>query len=212
MFKRKDIFVLIIVGIALGILIVRQFYVAKVVQKVTKGDEEQLMALEIAQLLKANTDLRLEIKDSGTTSEKYQQALGDRKSAIDEVAKNLGKYKIIAGATKIKGPGVEIRIDGDLAPEQLVDLVNALRNIGIEGLSVNGKRFIISSYFKITASGVFVNETKIDKPFVTQVIGNAPLIKEALLRKGGIIEQIQSSGSNIKIEINEKDAIVLEKY
>lgn len=211
MFQKKDLLAFILVSLILGMLLVRQFYVSKEAEKIQKGEENQLQALEIARLMKANTDLRLEIKELATTSEKYQKALLDRKSASEEVVKNLEKYRILAGTTQITGPGVEINIDSDLTKEQAVDLINALKNIGIEGLSINGKRLVISSYFISEADGLYLNGRKLEKPYVILVLGNAPLVKEALERKGGIIEQIQSNAKDTKIKIEKKETIVLNK-
>lgn len=207
--KKKDILIYILICLILGILLVRQFYTTKVVEKIKTGEENQLLALEVSRLIKANTDLRLEIQDLGATSEKYQKSLDDKKSASEEVAKNIEKYQILAGVTKIEGRGVEIKIDGDLDQTQMVDLANALRNIGIEGSSVSGKRVIISSYFKTASDGLYLNETKLAKPYTILAIGNAPLISEALKRKGGIIEQITGSSKDLKITVEEKDKIIL---
>ncbi|MCX6807108.1 MAG: DUF881 domain-containing protein [Candidatus Berkelbacteria bacterium] len=207
---RKDILIYSLICGILGALLVRQFYATKAVEKIKKGDKNQLLALEVSRLIKANDDLRSEIKDLGATSEKYQKSVEDRKSASEEVTKNLEKYQILAGVTKIDGTGVEIKIDGDVGQEQMVDLVNALRNIGVEGLSINNKRFVISSSFRFMADGLFLDNTKLERPYTVITIGNAVLIKEALERKGGIIEQIKSSSRDIKIEVIQKDKVILE--
>ena len=211
MFQKKDLFIFILVFLVLGILLVRQFYTSKETKKLEQSEENQLLALEISRLIKANTDLRLEINELATTLEKYQKSWQDRKSAFEEVEKNLEKYKILAGTTEIKGPGIEVTIDGELDKEQMVDLINAFKNIGVESLSVNGKRLIISSYFAANQEGLFLNGMKLEKPYIILAVGNAPLIKEALERKGGIIEQIQSSEKDIKIKVEKREEIVLNK-
>jgi len=210
MFQKKDFIIIALVCFILGFLLVRQLYLSTETQRIKKGEEEQLLALEISRLIKANTDLRLEIQELATTAEKYRRSLEDKKSATEEVSKNLEKYKIIAGVTRIEGPGVEIKIESDMAKEQMVDLVNALRNIGIEGISINGRRLTISSYFAAGQSGLFLNGQKLEKPYTIWVIGNAPLIKEALERKGGIIEQLQVETKEGQIKIEERDKLILE--
>lgn len=210
MFQKKDFIIIALVCFILGFLLVRQLYLSTETQRIKKGEEEQLLALEISRLIKANTDLRLEIQELATTAEKYRRSLEDKKSATEEVSKNLEKYKIIAGVTRIEGPGVEIKIENDMAKEQMVDLVNALRNIGIEGISINGRRLTISSYFAAGQSGLFLNGQKLEKPYTIWVIGNAPLIKEALERKGGIIEQLQVETKEGQIKIEERDKLILE--
>lgn len=210
MLNKKNILILSLVSLILGILLVKQFYISKETERLKAGEENQILALEISKLLKANTDLRLEIQDLSVTLEKYQKSLEDRKSASEELEKNLEKYKIIAGISKIEGPGVEIVISGDLEKEQMIDLVNTLKNIGVEGISINGTRLTISSYFTTNLGGLFLNNQKLEPPYKILVIGNAPLIKEALERRGGIIEQIKSSSKEIEISIEKKDKIILE--
>jgi uncharacterized protein YlxW (UPF0749 family) len=208
--NKKDILILSLISLILGILFVKQFYISKEVEKLKAGEENQLLALEISKLLKANTDLRLEIQDLSITLEKYQKSLEDKKSAAEELSKNLEKYKIIAGTNKIEGQGVEILISKDLEKEQMVDLVNALKNIGVEGISINGIRLTISSYFTATLNGLFLNSQKLESPYKILVVGNASLIKEALERRGGIIEQIKAGSKEAEIKIEKKDKIILE--
>ena len=209
--QRKDILVFVAVCLILGILVVWQFFASKEAAKLTTEEENQLLALEVSRLIKANTDLRLEIQDLASTSEKYEKSLVDRQSAIEEVGKNLQKYQILAGVTKIQGPGVEIKIDGDLDQTQIVDLINALRNIGVEGISINGKRIIISSSFSTRADGLYLNTIKLDNPYTILAVGDGPLIEEALNRRGGIIEQLETSSKDIKVIVDKKDQIVLDK-
>jgi uncharacterized protein YlxW (UPF0749 family) len=209
MYKKKDIIILTVIGIVFGFLVICQLRLTHEAKRIQTGEDNQILALEIAQLTRTNSDLRLEVKELSTTQEKYLKSLEDRKSASEELAKNLEKYQIIAGAKKMEGQGVEIRIEGAIGQEQLVDLVNALRNIGIEGMSINNKRFLISSYFQQTADGLYLEETKITSPILIAVTGNGPLIKESLLRHGGIIEQIKEGDKNIKITVEQKEKIIL---
>jgi len=207
--SKKDYIIIFLIGILAGFLIVHQFYLAKQTKKIATGEDNQFLAVEVSQLIKVNSELRLEVKDLAQTEEKYQKSLEDRQSAQEELSKNLEKYKIIAGVTKVEGQGVEIKIEGDAGPENLVDLVNALRNIGGEGMAVNGIRFNLASYFKGTADGLFLGDTKITSPFLISAVGNAPVLKESLDRKGGIIEQIKGADRNWKISVEQKDKIIL---
>ena len=209
MYTKKNILILTLIGIILGFLIIRQLYLTKQAEKIKTGEDNQMLALEISQLIKANSDLRLEMTNLSTTQEKYNKSLEDKKGASEELSKNLEKYKIISGVTKIAGQGVEIKIEGGIEQEQLVDLVNALRNIGVDGVSINSKRFIISSYFTKTAEGIYLGGTKISAPYVVGVVGNGALVKESLLRRGGIIDQIKESGDDIKVDVEQKEEITL---
>jgi len=207
---HKEIIIFVVICVALGYLLSRQLLVAKKTQAIKKGEEEQLIALETARLIKANADLRLEIQELGTTASKYRESFKNRSEAEEEVSKNLERYKIIAGVTRIEGEGVEIRIEGGVSRENMVDLVNALKNIGVEGISINGRRLTISSYFTSNSQGLFLNQVKLEKPFLFQVVGNSALVKEALERRGGIIEQIEAERKDVKIKVEKKERLILE--
>ena len=88
-------------------------------------------------------------------------------------------------------------------------MINALRNIGAEGISINGQRFVINSFFRKTADGIFLENSKLSSPYIIQTVGNSALIKESLLRKGGIIDQTEESGTEIKVSVEQKDNIIL---
>lgn len=209
---KREIIILALVSVLLGFLIVKQFYLTQSTEKLKKEEENALIAVEFSRLLKANADLRTEIDELTTSLEKYQKSLSERKSASEEIRKNIEKYKIIAGESKVIGEGVEIEILGDLTKEQLIDLINALKNIGIEAISINGKRLIISSFIKSTSDGLYFEDKKLEKPYRIQAIGNSSLLKESLERKGGIIQQIKEMDPAIEIKITPQKEIILEPH
>ena len=74
---------------------------------------------------------------------------------------------------------------------QLIDLINTLKNIGADAITINEQR--INNYSSI-AQGVF------NPPLVIKVIGDSELLYNSLNRSGGIIDQI--GNGSVYIENN----------
>jgi uncharacterized protein YlxW (UPF0749 family) len=104
---------------------------------------------------------------------------------------DIVRYDNINSAKSISGQGVIISIDDMLLIPQIVDLVNAIKNIGYESIQVNNVRLSIN-----TNLGQFSGLPK----YEIIVLGNSKLIKSALERKGGIIEQITINKNKYSIE------------
>jgi len=210
MTQKRDQVVLLVVALILGLLVMRQLLVSPHLQKVSKIEEEQLLALEVARLIKANADLREEIQTLGETFSTYQKSLENRKEAEGEVQKNLQKYQVIAAESKVKGPGIEVDIEGPLSKEDFVDLINALKNIGAEAISVNGIRLTPFSYFGSSQGQVVLDKKRLDQPYRILAIGDSSLLAEALQRKGGVLDLIQAAPKEVKVGVEKRETVVLE--
>lgn len=185
----EKIIVFSITGVLVGLIVTKQLLLAPKFQQITDQDRVQMIALETAELYQANSDLQKEIDQliiqknqlSGNTqAEQSEEAL---KTAIEQM-------EIMAGQKPIIGPGVTLIFDNQLELTDLVDLVNALRNIGAEGLAINGQRFIANSGF--TDNQVKTNSLteKLVYPLTINVIGSADILAGTLTRKGGVLSQI----------------------
>ena len=82
---------------------------------------------------------------------------------------------------------------------QIVDLVNALRNIGTYLISINNQR--------ITAN-FFIPNNYFSSPYEIKALGNKTVLESALTRKGGIIEQIAGDDKS-KFEITTTDNLII---
>lgn len=181
MFSKRDYITMAIICLILGFIVVRQFHLQKKITRLTQPEEGSAMALEVAELIKTNDKLRKEVEDLNEQYNKLSSSAKDQEAAIETVEKNLEKYQIILGQSRVEGPGVTIIFEDRLDSAQMIDLINALKNIGVEAIAVNHQRFRPRTSIE---EGIFYPTTKVE------AIGNRDLLEEALTRKGGIIEQI----------------------
>lgn len=198
MLKKNDYIIISIICFFLGIFLITQYYSGKEYDKVIQPENNAVLALEVAKLSKTNADLRTEVKDLTSSLEKYQSTSESSKSAKAAYQIDFDRLDIINGAKPKTGQGVDITVDGKLNTAALVDLTNAIKNIGGEIISINGTRLVLNtnlSQFSNVSHNNFY------------VLGNSSLLKSALLRKGGIVEQI--TDQNIKFDISEKDSITI---
>lgn len=176
---------LLIVMIVFGFLLVQQLQVGGRIEQVTDPAKSNAISVEVAELIKGNKKLQEELQtlqDQKLSLSESSSSTSQTDASLSEQSKEL---KILTGETDITGPGVEITFDKSLQLTQLVDLINALRNIGAEAISVNDTRIIGSTHISSTLGTA---------PITVRAIGNKDVLHDSLLRRGGIMEQIGSDG------------------
>lgn len=178
----RNYILIILAALSLGFIATKQFYLQKEVNKVINQSElGSAMAVEVTELIKNNQKLQ---KDTGILKdqlEKLSKSAADTQSANEALRESLDNYKIALGIVDIKGKGVTITFNEKIDSTQLIDLVNSIKNIGAEAISINNKRFAVNSSVE---NGTF------NPPVIVDVIGDQNILKESLIRLGGIIEQI----------------------
>jgi len=197
MLKEKNYILIMAVCALFGFVIAKQIDLQKHVTKVKEPEAANNMAMEVAELTKANQKLRQEVSKLGENHATYSQSAQNQKTVSDAIQKNLIDYKIILGLSKVEGPGILVSFNDKVDSTQLVDLINALKNIGAEAIAINHKRFLPTSSIE---QGTFF------PPTIVEAIGNSKNLNEALIRKGGIIEQIGTG----EVQIQER-LIISEK-
>lgn len=136
-----------------------------------------------------------------------------------EKQKRLKELNTYLGLTDVTGAGVIITVqdntnskfvtsrdlvhDGDLRA-----IVNEIKNIGAEAISINGQRIVPSTVISCAGAIVRINGEPIGAPFVIEVIGNEYL-RNNLLRPGSFIDQY---GDEISITVEKSDNITIKKY
>jgi len=181
MFEKKNLLLIGVIGAILGFFVIQQFYLHQKITETIQPENENNLALEVSEFIKTNQELNQEVSDLEAEHEKLSQSAADAETARGALEENLEKYKIILGDANIYGEGVEILFDSKINSMQLIDLVNAIKNIGADAIQVNEQR--ISPNTSIS-SGFF------NPPTTIKVIGDKNLLNESLVRPGGILEQI----------------------
>lgn len=200
MFKKIDFFIVLIICLFLGIFIVSQYQSGREYRKVIQPENNEIIAIEVAKLTKSNADLRQEVGKLTSDLDSYKNTSESGKKLYEKYLSDSALLDIVNGSLPKKGQGVSIKIDGSLSEAQIIDLINAIKNIGSSIMSVNGQRITIATN---------ISDFSDQNGYSIDVLGNSKLLKSAIERKGGIIEQLSSKDIKISISENEDISIPL---
>ncbi|MCL5411030.1 MAG: DUF881 domain-containing protein [Patescibacteria group bacterium] len=196
MFKKNDYIIISIICFFLGIFLISQFYSGKEYKKIIQPENNAVLALEVAKLTKSNADLRNEVQNLTSDLESYKNSTESRQKSFDQYLVDTERLDSINSTSSKTGQGVVIQIKGNLSTAQIVDLVNAIKNIGAEIITINNQRLVLNTSFDKFSNLQY---------YEIEVLGNSSLLKSAMERKGGIVDQI--STKDINFIIQEKDNI-----
>ena len=161
--------------------------------------------------------------------EERMNSIESDKAAEDEflrtLVSDLEKYKMASGVLDAYGTGVIITIrDPEKTDEymedynnilynseQLLSLVNKLREAGAEAISINEQRIVGTTEISLAGTGININGTATAQPYTVKAIGNPDTIESALTIRGGIIE-IMKKKYNWIVDITQKEDVSIARY
>lgn len=142
-----------------------------------------------------------------------------------QLQEDLDNTNRLLGLTEVTGSGIILTLSdqdrtklketgGDpsqaiVHAEDLIQIINELKNSGAEAISVNGQR--IMSTTAITCSGtiITINGVKVNSPFEIRVLGNYFTLT-AIARPGGYLSLMEDGG--VKAKLEKQSNIVIQKY
>lgn len=156
-----------------------------------------------------------------------------RETASQDDATSLAKQEqikennILLGLSKVTGQGIKITLTDNKAPtndllslvnpssrivhnNDLLEIVNALKNADAEAISINGQRVVSTTAITCEGTVIKVNGQKITSPFEIKAIGSQALFAGALTMPGGYLEIMKDNG--VLVDIEYLDKITIEKY
>lgn len=188
--------VVLLFFVLIGILATNQYILYRKIGLTRVLDDPDSRAIRVSVLYSENEKLSKQLSERETHLRELEDARLNSSETQRILEKERNKYNVILGLSPVYGPGVNIKISHSLEASQLVDLVNALRNIGAEAISINGKRINPNTPVSALAR---------QNDYEVFVIGNRAVLQESLTRPGGILELI----ANGKVEV--MDEIILPK-
>ena len=203
------IFVLI-----LGIFVVKQLHVS-VKEKTVLGENNMMqLAYEIIEISNSNFNLQNEINRLGQKNDSFSSNINDKAGIKENLEKKLEDYETINGVREVVGIGVDIDVEGGIITEELVDLINGIRNTKPRAIGINGKRVIYKSYFVIKEDNMLdFDNNSFAMPLTIQVIGDTEVLESSLSRAGGILDIIKkNSFGKAKFGVKKNEKITLPPY
>jgi len=178
----------------------------------------QQLALLLKRQEEAQTALEAEIASLRRRAAAYERAISEGAGAAETMAAELAQLRLVLGLVAVQGPGVVVRLRGDVAPggvlpvqiraADLAGLVNELWSAGAEAVAVNGMRILATTGFRDHADDVIVGSTAMRPPFVVAAIGEPVVPQTALRLRGGFVEGLQSIGLGVSVQ--RRDRLRLE--
>ena len=181
-----------------------------------------------------NSYKELEKAEKELEEERAEATKNDEASKTKE--EELKKGNAVLGLTDVTGEGIIITLKDNptvttetigalddiskyiIHQEDLLNLMNELKNAGAEAISINDQRIIPSTAIICSGNITQVNGEKVGAPFIIKAIGKPDELKEALERPGGIIDLLNSYGivTDIKTSNNltvlKYDGVIQHKY
>ena len=129
-----------------------------------------------------------------------------------DVQKEIEENEKLLGTTDVEGEGITISIlDGKdlIHQEDLIILIDELKNSGSQAISVNEQRVTTNTYLYCDGTVILIDGFKIGNPFLIKAIGDKETIYGALTRNKGYLETLNKDGIEIKVE--KQDNIKISK-
>lgn len=171
--------------------------------------------------------LSQELKKAEKRLEGVRQQATQNDTASTAKEEELKKNNTLLGLTNVKGSGIVIELeDGKLDNpifaidnpsdllihnDDLIYLVNELRNAGAEAIEINEQRIIDSSSITCEGNIIKINGEKIGSPFTIKAIGSQALLYGSIMREGSYLELMKDRGVKIK-SVTQEDEIHISKY
>ena len=207
----------LVISIALfvvGFLIVKQIIVVFEARDIVKEDNIMKLSYEIIEKSNSNSELQDELNRLRVKNDSFSFDIKDKSRIKEDLEKKIASYKSANGLETVSGRGIEIRVEGSMVTEEIVDLINGIRNTKPDAMGISGKRVIYRSYFIVNKDGKLELDGKsFDFPFTIQIIGDPDFLKKSLDRSGGILDILKkNSFDKIKFIVESKDNLALPSY
>lgn len=169
------------------------------------------------------------IEDLNAKIEEYRSASTKVDDTIKIMKKELDEASILAGLSKLKGPGITVTLDDTEVIDEInqtsglynpnvfvihdtdiISVINELAAAGAEAFSVNGQRIIATSSIRCVGPVIQVNGINLSAPYTISAIGSPTTLRGALSLRGGIVSEMRSA--KIDVEIKEEEEIVIPEY
>ncbi|MDI6870251.1 MAG: DUF881 domain-containing protein [Bacillota bacterium] len=197
-----------LVCLVLGVLLAVQFRTQSAKERLPAGNSELLVRLyneakaQEAALAHEVETLRAELRQAG-----------EGKSVLRGLNSELRKALLLAGTTKVAGPGIQITLESPVAgrrqskeelflvhDEDLLNVVNELVAAGAEAIAINGERRVALTEIRRAGALISVNNRSTGEPFVIKAIGDPENLLRSLEIRGGVLDSLRAWGINVTVQ------------
>lgn len=209
--KKGKITITITIGIMFLIFTSVIFMQVKTISQTDISELELMRESELKSeitSLKAKYEETIEkIQETNGKILDYEEAVANGKKASQLLEKELIETEKILGKDSVSGEGIIIKMENGgtnkVKADDLLELVNLLKNAGAEAISINDERIVYDSYISdiINTNIITVKGTRISAPYTIKAIGNTSYLESAVSQKNsGYIDEKIAEGKRVTLE------------
>ena len=183
----------------------------------------EVVQQELSEMNEKNEQLSLQISYYKEELNKIMDESSDNDELIKILNDRLKNAEIAAGLVNVHGSGLVITmrdsVENPLAidtnayvihAEDIMQVINELRDSGAEAISINDERILATSEIRCSGATVSVNNTRYSAPYVIKAVGPAENMENALKLRGGVNELLSKWG--IELFVEKRDSILIYGY
>lgn len=154
-----------------------------------------------------------------------ENEMAEDNEVIQGMLEETEKYKMLAGVIDVHGPGIVITIKDPVINdeymddmsvityhyEELLNLVNKLKEAGAEAISINEHRIIQTTEISLAGKNININGRATAPPYYVKAIGDPTTMTNALTIRSGIIETLKKN-YNLTVEIETIEDLAIPRY
>ena len=155
--------------------------------------------------------------------EKEREGATNNNSELVELESKIKKDNLILGNTDVTGAGIMVTLtDGKtdataidpsyflVHAENILQVVNEMRNAGAEAISINGERVVNTTAISCDGNVIVVNGKKVNSPIQITAIGFTELLS-TLNRPGSTLENFKENSGKI-VDFKKNTNLEIQKY
>lgn len=193
---------LVLVSILLGIILAIQFKTVNktVGEGVLPTQRAQQLATELKKAQEERDALIKALDEAEEKIKQYERGEADNDVYVENLYKDLEKYRILAGYVDLEGPGVILEIKDPPIDVQygveysivddidlILQTISVLNAAQAEAISINDQRYTAYTEIVRASDHIEINGVSINSPIVIKAIGDPDTLESALSIKRGMI-------------------------
>ncbi|MBQ6992229.1 MAG: DUF881 domain-containing protein [Clostridia bacterium] len=208
--KRNKIIFSIILGVVCFILTMVIFLQFKTISQTDIISIESMREEELKQELSTYKtkydEVVTKLEENNKKILEYEKSLSSEEEATNLINKELEESNDLIGKNSVQGEGIIITLtdtkDSKITANDLLTLMNELKQAGAEAISINDQRIVYNTYIvDINYTYISVNGKRIVSPYVVKAIGNTTYLESALSQKQyGYIDKMLAAKKSVVLE------------
>lgn len=182
---------------------------------IAQSDDDSLANARPADLVQILDSLdvendRLEQEQRQLAAEVESLTSGSRTEALEQARAREASLEVLAGTTKVRGPGVRIVIRdavGGVDAAMMLETVQELRDAGAESIEVSERRVVVNTWFgdqpDSDRPGVLVSGDFRPSPYTLLAIGDPETLATAMEIPGGVAATVRTAGASFEMDRRE---------